>query len=142
GRGGPFLSVLLPVRRHEQVDPLQLRIGYVLLTEIPAVCRRLRRRTPPRHFHFLQHGHQLLLVVGVLRHRGDHDHLCVTVHHRLRVISLHQLFRRSVLHDPRIRVGKIPLPFRFRFRLLWVRCLRRSPAELPSPFPLLLLPLL
>jgi hypothetical protein len=32
--------VLLPVWRHEQVDPLQLRIRYVLLTEIPGVRRR------------------------------------------------------------------------------------------------------
>lgn len=39
-RAGRFLSVLLPVWRHEQVDPLQLRIRYVLLTEIPGVRRR------------------------------------------------------------------------------------------------------
>src|SRR5208283_5048861 len=104
--------------------------------------RRLLRRAPHLHFHFLQHRYQLFLVVGFLRHRRPHDHLGVTVHRRLGVIGLHKLFGRSVLHDPRFRVGEIPLRWRLRLHLGRVRRLRRSPPQLPSPSALLLLPLL
>src|SRR5438309_3059442 len=67
------------------------------------------------------------------------DHLRVAVHRRLRVISLHKLLRRAVLHDSRIRVGKVSLCLRLRLRLLRVRRLRRPPAELPPPLRFLLL---
>src|SRR5208282_5332921 len=97
------------------------------LAEITVVRRCSLRRDPHLYFHFLQHRDQLFLVVGFLRHRRPHDDLRVTVHRRLGVIGLHKFFRRSVLHDPGFRIGKIPLRLRLGLRLLRVRRLRWPP---------------
>jgi len=80
--------------------------------------------------HLLQHRQQLLLVIGILRHRCRHDDLRMTVHRCLPVVSLHETLRRPVFHDAGFRIGEIPLRLRFWFGLLGIGHLWRAASEL------------
>src|ERR1019366_8687041 len=86
--------------------------------------------------------HQLPFVVGLLCYRAAHNHLCRGIHCRLSVEALHETFGRPVLHDPRIRIGEVPLGLRLRLGLLRVGHLRRAPPRFSSPAPPLVSPAL
>src|SRR5271157_122554 len=60
---------------HVQVDTLHPRVSHLPRTPVAVVGASRLGLGPHILLHLLQHRHQLLLVVALLRHLGGHDHL-------------------------------------------------------------------
>src|ERR1035441_8737504 len=121
-------ALFLTLWRHQQLDALHLGVGHRSFAEITRIRSVLRL---PAHVlcHLFQHRQQLLLVIGILRHRR-HDDLRMTLYRCLRVVGLHEAFRRPVFHDAGFRIGEVPLRLRFWCGLLGIGHLWRAPSEL------------
>src|SRR5207247_2393164 len=113
----------------------------IRFTKITRIRRALLRLLPQVLLDLLQHRHQLLLVVGLLGDSGRHDDLGLAVHRDLSIVGLLKALARPVLHDPRIRIGKVALRLGLGLGLLWVRNLGRRALGLLSGLLLLPLPL-
>jgi hypothetical protein len=60
--------------------------------------------------HLLQHRHQLLFVVALLRDLCGHDDLCRATHRRLSIVGLQETsLVRAIRHNPTFWIGEIPL---------------------------------
>src|SRR5271157_2278312 len=127
---------------HVQVDTLHPRVSHLLSIPVAGVGANGLGLGPHILLHLLQHRHQLLLVVALLRHLRRHDHLRFSIHRELRVVALHKAaFMTPIGHDPALRVGEVALRFRVGHRLLGIRQLRLTSAHLLAGAGCLFLPL-
>src|ERR1035437_6151901 len=116
---------------HVQVDTLDPRVSHLLRIPVAVVGASRLGLGPHILLHLLQHRHQLLLVVALLRHLRRHDHLRFSIHRDLRVVALHEAALVAPIgHDPALRVGEVALRFRVRPRLLRIGYLRLTSAHL------------
>src|ERR1022692_5113044 len=123
---------LLP-RGYVQVDTLHPRVSDLLSIPVTVVGANGLGLGPHIPFHLLQHRHQLLLVVALLRYLRRHDHLRFAIHRDLRVVALHETaLVAPIRHDPAFRVGH---------RLLGIWHLRFTSAHLLARAGFLLLAL-
>src|ERR1022692_4199900 len=123
---------LLP-RGYVQVDTLHPRVSDLLSIPVTVVGSNGLGLGPHIPFHLLQHRHQLLLVVALLRYLRRHDHLRFAIHRDLRVVALHETaLVAPIRHDPAFRVGH---------RLLGIWHLRFTSAHLLARAGFLLLAL-
>src|SRR5271165_1701835 len=127
---------------HVQVDTLHPRVAYLLSIPVAVVGANGLGLGPHIPFHLLQHRHQLLLVVALLRYLRRHDHLRFAIHRNLRVVALHEAALAAPIgHDPAFRVGEVALRLRVGHRLLGIRHLRFTPTYLLARASLLFLAL-
>src|ERR1039457_5181781 len=132
---------LLP-RGYVQVDTLHPRVSYLLSIPVTVVGANGLGLGPHIPFHLLQHRHQLLLVVALLRYLRRHDHLRFAIHRDLRVVALHETaLVAPIRHDPAFRVGEVALCFRVGHRRLGIWHLRFTSAHLLARAGFLLLAL-
>src|SRR5271165_5088715 len=125
-----------------QVDTLDPCVFYLLPIPVAVVGANCLGLGPHILRHLLHHGHQLLLVVALLRYLRRHDHLRFAIHRDLRVVALHEAALVAPIgHDPAFRVGEVALCFRLGCRLLRIRHLRFTPAHLLARAGCLLLTL-
>src|SRR5271157_5401346 len=116
---------------HVQVDTLYPRVSHLPRTPVAVVGANGLGLGTHIVLHLLQHRHQLLLVVALLRHLGGHDHLRFSIHRELRVVALHKAaLVTPIRHDPAFRVGEVALRFRVGHRLLGIRHLRLTSPHL------------
>src|SRR5271157_1131327 len=73
-----------------QVDTLDPCVFYLLPIPVAVVGANCLGLGPHILRHLLHHGHQLLLVVALLRYLRRHDHLRFPIHRDLRVVALHE----------------------------------------------------
>src|SRR5271166_5739795 len=73
-----------------QINTLDTLVSYLLSIPVAVVGANCLGLGPHILLHLLQHGHQLLLVVALLRYLRRHDHLRFPIHRDLRVVALHE----------------------------------------------------
>ena len=130
--------MLVPARRHVQINVFHLLIGHIRLAEVACVGADLLRFLFQIRRHQRNHRQQLLLVVGLLRNLGGNDHLRRGIDRDLRVVALHKAaFVGPVRHDAALRIGEVALRRVVWLGLLWIGQLGLAATLLLARTPLL-----
>jgi hypothetical protein len=104
-----WVAVLDAIPGNKGFDEIVSQGFHFFFNEIPGISQNSVGNLTQVVFNLIHHGHQLLLVVGLLRDIRRHDHLRFTIHRGLAVVRLHKRLGSSIEHDATLRIGKIPL---------------------------------
>ena len=114
GAGGTTRAVAVPLRCDERVHAQPVETFDRLCRVITCVGGYLFGHCADVVYGLLHHRHRLLLVRTLVGGLSRHDYLVAAVHHRLTVVSLHEVPSARRRHDTRLRIGEVALGFVLR----------------------------